>query len=321
MSTAAGWDEAVAALQKAEEVAIACHVNPDGDALGSLLAAHLGLRQLNKKTYPTWSTASVALPDSYDFLPGADALVQMPDVPASDVFLALDCGAGDRLGDLERVAGGATTLINIDHHPGNTEFGSINIVDPGASSTAELVAVLLSRLEVKLDSDIATCLYVGVVTDTGRFQYSNSRPETLRFAADLLSLGVDAPKIALEIFESAPFGYLKLLGRVLERATLYEEESFVTSWITRADLDEFEVGIEETDKLVDMVRSTRAADVTAMFKEQPDGKWRVSLRSKGPSVGAIARRHGGGGHELAAGFTAGDRDEAIDTIRAELRAG
>ncbi len=321
MNASGDWDAIAAALTRAEDVAIACHVNPDGDALGSLLAAHLGLRHLGKKTFPSWSAASVVLPDAYAFLPGAADLVQPGDIPEVSILLALDCGAADRLGDLEKLAASATTVINIDHHPRNSAFGDLNVVETQASSTAELVARLLGMLGVPMDADIATCLYVGIVTDTGRFQYSNSRPDTLRLAADLLSYGVDAPAIALEVFESAPFGYLKLLGRVLERATLFDKEKLVCSWITRRDLEEFGVGIEETDKLVDMVRSTRAADVTAMFKEQPDGRWRVSLRSKGPSVGAIARAHGGGGHELAAGFTADDRDAAIEQIRAELRGG
>ncbi|MDQ3878999.1 MAG: bifunctional oligoribonuclease/PAP phosphatase NrnA [Actinomycetota bacterium] len=317
----APWEEVVAALKSADEIALACHVNPDGDALGSLLAAHLGLAKLGKTTFASWSARRVDLPDAYAFLPGAEALTQVADVPKADTFLALDCGAADRLGDLEPLASAAQTVINLDHHPGNTEFGTLNVVEPTVSSTAELVCVLLDRLGVEIDRDIATCLYVGVVTDTGRFQYSNSRPETLRLAADLLAYGVDAPRIALEVFESAPFGYLKLLGRVLERATLFEEEKLVWSWITVKDLEEFGVGMDETDKLVDMVRSTRAADVTAMLKEQRDGRWRVSLRSKGPNVNAIARARGGGGHDLAAGFTADDREAAIASIRADLRAG
>jgi phosphoesterase RecJ-like protein len=158
------------------------------------------------------------------------------------------------------------------------------------------------------------------VTDTGRFQYGNSSPETLRLAADLLSYGVQAPKIALEVFESAPFSYLKLLGRVLERATLFEAERFVYSWITRADLDDTGVGADETDLLIDAVRATRDADVAAIFKEQKDGNYRVSLRSKGPvSVGDIARVHGGGGHELAAGYTAVDVESAVGAILKFLR--
>lgn len=313
------WDGAIAALRAADEVAIACHVNPDGDALGSLLAASLGLRRLGKKTYPTWGTAPTAVPFSYQFLPGVETIVQVGDLPDTDTFLAVDCGAGDRLGDLEARARASRPLINIDHHPGNDNFGTHNVVVTHVSSTAELVTRMLQDLNVEIDKDIATCLYTGLVTDTGRFQYANSSPDTLRLAADLLALGVQATEIATEVFESSPFGYLKLVGRVLDRAVLFEDVRFVYSWLTLSDLAETGVAPDETDKLIDAVRSTRAADVAALFKEQSDGRYRVSLRSKGPSVGAIARKRAGGGHELAAGFTADDVEQTVIELREELK--
>ena len=316
---ASQWDDAVKALSATDEVVIACHVNPDGDALGSLLAATLGLEKLGKKATPSWGDSPVVVPFSYRFLPGADRIVQPDVVPAAETLLALDCGARDRLGALEPLATASAQVINIDHHPGNDEFGTINIVVPTASSTAELVFRLLEDLGVRMDRDIATCLYTGVVTDTGRFQYSNSSPDTLRIAADLLEHDVPKTMIAQEVFESAPFGFLKLIGRTLERATLFEEESFVYSWITLRDLEETGVAIDETEQLIDLIRSTRAAEIAAMFKEQPEGDWRVSLRGKGPrSVGAIARDNGGGGHELAAGFTAADVEATVAAIRRAL---
>lgn len=313
------WDATVEALRAADDVVVACHVNPDGDALGSLLAFSLGLQQLGKKTWPTWGSTDVKVPFSYRFLPGTDALVPPSDIPETNTFLALDCGAADRLGDLEPVALRTPCLVNIDHHPGNENFGTLNVVVTTASSTAELVAFLLKDLGVDFNKDIATCLYTGMVTDTGRFQYSSSSPETLRLAADLLAYGVDAPAIAAEVFESSPFGYLKLLGHMLERATLIEDERFVYSWITQADLKDTGVELDETEKLIDELRSTRAADVAVMFKEQSDGSYRVSLRSRGPSVGAVARTHGGGGHELAAGFTAANVPDAVEEIRKVLK--
>lgn len=313
------WDGAVGALRDAESVAIACHVNPDGDALGSLFAASIGLRRLGKTTYPTWGTSPAALPFSYEFLPAKDTLVQPGDVPEVDTFLAVDCGAANRLGDLEERARSAKTIINVDHHPGNDDFGTHNLVVTHVSSTAELITRLLQDLNVEIDRDIATCLYTGLVTDTGRFQYSNSSPDTLRLAADLLALGVPATDIATEVFESSPFGYLKLVGRVLDRAVLFEDVRFVYSWLTLSDLAETGVAPDETDKLIDSVRSTRAADVAALFKEQKDGKYRVSMRSKGPSVGALARTRGGGGHELAAGFTADDVEQTVIALREELK--
>jgi bifunctional oligoribonuclease and PAP phosphatase NrnA len=314
------WDAAVDGIRNAESVVLACHVNPDGDALGSLLGMSLALRALGKSTYPTWGSEPVVPPPSLMFMPGADSLIQPSELPDEfDLFVALDCGAAHRLGDIEKLAADSDPLINVDHHPGNDEFGTLNVVVDFASSTSEIVAFLLKDAGATFDHDIATCLYTGVVTDTGRFQYGNSSPETLRLAADLLSYGVQAPKIALEVFESAPFTYLKLLGRVLERATLFEEQRFVYSWITRKDLKETGVGADETDLLIDAVRATRDADVAAIFKEQKDGDFRVSLRSKGPvSVGEIARAHHGGGHELAAGYTSPDIEGAVRSILKHL---
>lgn len=314
------WDQVVDALKNASSVAIACHVNPDGDALGSLMAASLGLRKLGAVTHPTWTATPPEFPYGYRFLPGADTLVAPDEVPETDVFLALDCGARDRLGELlDPAVAAATTVINIDHHPNNDEFGDLNVVVTTASSTAELVMRLLQDLEVEFDSDIASCLYTGVFTDTGGFQYSNSGPDTLRIAADLLEFDVDKTDIAQHVYETAPFGYLRLVARVLGRAELFEEQRFVYSTVTHDDLRDTGVSIEETDKIIDLLRSTRDADVAAVFKEQGDGSYRASLRSKGPvSVGAIARANGGGGHELAAGFTTDDVGKTVDAIVKEL---
>lgn len=316
----ADWDAAVAALRSANSVNLACHVNPDGDALGSLLAAALALRGLGKTVHPSWGTEPVQVPPSYEFLPGTELLVQPSELSSADVFLALDCGASHRLGSLETTAHACDPLINVDHHPGNDLFGSLNVVVTSVSSTAEVVTRLLQDLGVEIDRDIATNLYVGILTDTGRFQYSNSTPDTLRLAADLLSRDVDAPFIAQEVYESAPFGFLKLVGRVLDRAVLHEEQRFVYSWIKLQDLTETGVAPDEIDGLIDLVRSTRAADVAAMFKEQQDGTWRVSMRSKGPSVGGLARSRGGGGHELAAGFTAPDVKATAASLVSDLSA-
>jgi phosphoesterase RecJ-like protein len=259
------------------------------------------------------------VPAAYAFLPGVDSLIQPGDLPAADLFLALDCGSIDRLGEAEPPARRAGTIVNVDHHRGNGQFGTYNLVVPTASSTAELVTALLADLDCPLDLPIATCLYTGIVTDTGRFQYTNSSPDTLRLAADLLAFGVPAADIAGEVFDSAPFGYLKLLGRVLDRARLLEDRGFVYSWIDQRDLEETGVTLEDTEKVIDLIRGTRAADVAALFKEQPEGGFRVSLRSKGPrTVDGIARERGGGGHHLAAGFTAPDLDETVAYIASQL---
>lgn len=316
----AQWDDALEALKSADEIVIACHVNPDGDALGSLLGASLGLQKLGKKTYPSWGATPPSIPPGYGFMPGAADLVAPVDLPSTETFLALDCGAGDRLGMLEEAARRAETLINLDHHMGNDEFGTVNVVITDAGSTAELVAYLLTDLGVQIDKDIATCLYTGIVTDTGNFQYASSTSETMRLAADLLDKGVEKTRIAQEVYESAPFGLLALAGRVLSRAKLHAGERLVYSTVTHDDLRAADVVMEEADGLMDLLRSTRDADVAILFKEQADGVYKASLRSKGPvSVGAIARARGGGGHELASGFTTDDVAGTIEGILEELR--
>jgi phosphoesterase RecJ-like protein len=313
------WEGAVQALADAPEVVVACHINPDGDALGSLLAASLGLRRLGKTTHATWGDERPSVAPSYSFLPGVDDIVSPSEVTAADAFLALDCGAADRLGVLEAVARKSGVVVNVDHHPGNDNFGTHNIVVTNASSTAELVYGLMRDLGVLIDTDLATCLYTGIVTDTGRFTYSNTSPETMRLAAELLGIGVPATQIADAVFDSSPFNFLKLVGRTLERTALIEDERFAYSWITQEDLREMGVAIDETEKLIDQIRVIREADVAAIFKEQEDGSYRVSLRSRGPvSVGAIARANGGGGHELAAGFTAPSVAEGVRAVRQHL---
>lgn len=309
------WDEVVRRLGEAEGIVVATHVNPDGDAIGSTLAASLALRKRGARTWPTWGDGDLSVPFNYAFLPATGEFVHPDTVPSSVTMLALDCGAPDRLGTLEETARASECLINVDHHAGNHNFGHLNVVVTTASSTAELVTYLIKDLGIELDADIATCLYTGIVTDTGRFQYGNSSPAVLRLAAELLSYGVPSLKVAQEVFESSPFGFLKLLGRVLDRAVLEQDAGLVYSWLTLQDLDDTGVALDETEKLIDALRSTRSAEVAAMFKQQPEGGWRVSLRSKGPtSVGAIARANGGGGHELAAGFTTESVGEGVKAV-------
>ncbi|HET7483457.1 MAG TPA: bifunctional oligoribonuclease/PAP phosphatase NrnA [Actinomycetota bacterium] len=317
--TSSEWDAAIEVLRTATDVTLACHVNPDGDALGSLLGLSRALANRGARTYPTWGTTPLPDVSNFGFLPGLDTLVQPGEVPVTPVFIALDCGAADRLGDIEPLARKAEVLVNIDHHPGNEGFGTINVVHPDASSTAELVMRLLRDAGLEIDQVMATLLYTGIVTDTGRFSYVNTSPNTLRLAADLLETGVSAPDLARELFESAPFGYLKLVGRVLDRAELAADERFVHSWITQQDLKDTDVALAETDRLVDLIRGTAAVDVAALFKEQMDGRWRVSLRSKTRGIADFARARGGGGHELAAGFTARDRDSTVEELKAALR--
>ena len=298
------WDAAVAAIAEARRVVVSCHVNPDGDALGSALALGLALAGSGRPAVASFSEPFVIAPN-YRFLEGLDRLVPPDQVPTdADLFVCFDTGSLDRLGTLAPAFHGARRTLVIDHHVSNTGFGELNLIDPEAPASAVLCRELLRELGLELDQAIATCLYTGLVTDTGRFQYQATTPDTHRLAAELLEEGVNQYEIAKSIFETAPIGYLRVLGACLDRIAQLPEASLVWTAVTRADLDAHGIDLEQTEGIIDVVRSDEASDVAAVLKEQPDGAWKVSLRSKGATdVGAVAGRFGGGGHRFAAGFT------------------
>ena len=315
-----GLQATVRVIDEAASVALACHLSPDGDALGSVLALGLALSDRGFALQVGWDDDPIELPSQYDFLPGGELLVPASSFRPADVAVALDCAAADRLGKLRERFEKSTTLVNIDHHVSNTKFGRINVVDEQAASTAELVVQLLARLGAEITPEIATCLYTGVATDTGRFGYENVSPRTHATTGFLIQRGVKVEQISQRLYESFPFTYLKIQGRMLDRAQLMGERPFVFSYISQADLKEIGITMDDTDELINTLRATRDADVAVLFKELEDGRWKGSFRSKGATdVGSIAQLLGGGGHRLAAGFElAMPFDEAVETVRKAL---
>jgi len=238
------------------------------------------------------------------------------------VFVCFDTGSLDRLGSLAGAFKRAERTVVIDHHASNTRFGDVNLIDPGAPASAVLCRELLRRLDLPLDQEIATNLYTALVTDTGRFQYQSTVPETHLLAAELLAAGVRQYEVAKAVFETNDIRYLRLLSRLLGRITQVSEASLVWTAVTREDLKAYGIGMDATEGLIDLVRTDGASDVAAVLKEQPQGGFKVSLRSKGATnVADIASRFGGGGHALAAGFTS-ERDSAatVDAIAEALAA-
>jgi phosphoesterase RecJ-like protein len=306
-------------VRTAESLALACHVTPDGDALGSMLALHLLCRDAGKPSTASWAEPFVVAPH-YAFLPGLDATTKPDDFPdAPDVMITFDCGSMARLGALAGPARRAGELIVLDHHATNDRFGSINVVDAAAASTTVLVRRLAAELGWPLTRDTALCIYTGLVTDTGRFQYANTTPEVFGLAQELASFDLPIAAITRHLFEEHRFAYLQLVAVCLARAELDRELEFIATWVTEADLEHYGVEFEETEGLIDLVRRAAEAEVSCVLKESPDGI-RVSLRSVSHvDVGAIATRFGGGGHRFAAGFTAnGSVAEALAAIRAFL---
>ena len=292
-------------LTSADDVALACHLNPDADALGSMLGLSAFLRTRGVSTVCSFPNEPLHLPPWAALLPGSGDLVEVVDFPdAPPVMVTCDCASADRLGSLEPAATKAQELIWIDHHRSNPGSGTIPLIDPAASSTCEVVFRLIGAMGGEMPDDAALCLYAGLVTDTGRFQYEATTPETLRIAATLREHPFDHSRLVQALYEDNRREYLRLAGIALARASFVPEASMVWTYLTQADLAEAGVGADETDDLIDLIRTARDVDVAAVLKQQRDGRFKVSVRSRGASdLAAVAAAFGGGGHRLAAGYT------------------
>jgi bifunctional oligoribonuclease and PAP phosphatase NrnA len=301
-----------------------CHLNPDGDALGSMLGCGLGLLASGipvRATFP----APYELVPPFDQIPGQELLIDPADAPAApDLWIAFDAASAGRLGELAGRLDTAGTSIVVDHHASNTGFGKIQLVDPGAAATSVVVEQLLARLGVPLDERIAECLYVALSTDTGSFKFDLTTPAVHEMAARLLATGLKPAEISRRLFDNRPFGAMKLFGDVLARATLEPAAAggrgLVWTYASEADLERHGQRRHVLEALIDAVRVAEEADVACVLKQAGPDEWVVSLRSKGAvDVSAVAVALGGGGHRLAAGFTAyGSVGEVLAVIRKTL---
>ena len=298
-------ERAASVLRAATEVAIACHVNPDADALGATLGLSLFLRSRGVRTVCSFPNDPFEVPRWGNELPGREALVEPSAFPAAPaVMVTCDVASMDRLAALGRSASRAGELVWIDHHRSNDGLGTIPLIDPEASSTCEIVFRLTRQMGGDLPDEAAMCLYAGLITDTGRFQYQAVRPETLRVAAELREHPFDHAHLARVLYEDNRAAYLRVLGVALGRVELDPEADLVWTYLVQEDLAVSDVRSAEADDLIDVVRTAREADVAAVIKQQRDGRFKVSLRSRGGhDVAAVSQIFGGGGHRLAAGYT------------------
>ena len=315
MNQASDMQAVVAALRGHDRFVVTSHESPDGDALGSLLAMHLALQQLGKDSVMV--LAGVApLPGEYRFLELGERglLRELPADHRERVLVAVDCAQETRLTD-ERLLE-ATLVIDIDHHHDNSRFGAVNLVDADASSTGELLADVFRELGVELTPELAEALYTALVTDTGRFQYTNTTPKAFRLAADLIAAGADAHKVFQGVYETVQFAKLKLLARALDRAEVYAGGRVVVSYLLRTDFPEVGAVEPYSEGIIDNLRAVEGTLLAALIREPPrDGSpaRKISLRSSVDEidVSAIARKLGGGGHPQAAGFSS---DLPIDEL-------
>jgi phosphoesterase RecJ-like protein len=311
------------ALQRAADVissapalALACHHTPDGDALGSMLALAILATEHGKEVVASWPEPFPVAPH-YEFLPGLGLATKPHDFPpAPDVMVTFDCGSIGRLAELGHPARSARELIVIDHHVSNDGYGTINVIDPDAAASAVVVRRLVQLLGWDLNRDAAMCLYTGVVCDTGRFQYDNTTPEVFALAQELSGFQLPIGEITRKLFEEHRLAYLKLAAEAIDRAEYDADRRFVATWVLADDLARHGVLIEETEGLIDLVRRTSEADVSAVLKETPEGT-KVSLRAVNDyDVSKLAVDFGGGGHRAAAGFLS---EESVPEVLAAIR--
>jgi bifunctional oligoribonuclease and PAP phosphatase NrnA len=280
---------------------VACHENPEGDAIGSELALALALRKMGK-------TATVLnadpVPANLLFLPGAGTVIFAEDGSKYDVAVVVDCGSPERTGRVGQELRKCPLLINIDHHRTNGDLGELALVDPDAAATGLLIHRVLSAMGYEIGLDVATNIYVAVLTDTGSFHYGSSSPEAFEVAGEMVRRGVDPWAVAEQVYETQSAHRLRLLGRVLDSLEVSADGRVACISTMREDLREFASGKDALEGFINYPRSIVGVEVAVSFREEEGGVFRVSFRSKGRvDVCAVAARFGGGGHRNAAGCT------------------
>ena len=313
------------ALRSNDRFIVTTHENPDGDALGSLLATTFALRELGKDA-DMYLFGEVPIPNEYEFMDFA-GILRGPNPDSSErVVVALDCANERRLGPESALLEMAQLVVDIDHHHDNTRFGKVNLIVGHASSTGEILADVFRELGVSLTPEIAEALYIAVVTDTGRFQYANTTAKALRLAAELVEAGADVHRVFQGVYENVAFAKLKLVARALENAEVFEGGRVVVSHLEREDFEA--AGAEEpySEGIIDYLRAVEGTELAALIREPPTANGpthRISLRTTEADldVSAIARKSGGGGHRQAAGFSSeATIEEITEFIRREFLA-
>jgi len=309
-------------LQKNSNFLITSHVNLDGDGIGSELALYFILKKLKKKPI---ILNQDRLPKIYDFLPGSNNVHYLKDncidTKSIDVGILLDCSNIKRIGRVYEIFKDIKTIINIDHHKSNENFGGLNYVDSSISSVGEIIYELIKSINIDLlDEKISTCLFAAIITDTGSFRYSNVSSKTFNVVSDLTSKGIKPYLIANNIYNRNNYSGLKLLGEAL--STLETDESNYVSWltVTRKMLNDTKAKDEEIEGIIDVATTLNNVEISILFRETKDNKIKVSFRSKGNfDVNNFAGKFKGGGHPNAAGcLCSGKLDEIKEKILSEL---
>ena len=310
------------ALRAGDRFIVTTHENPDGDALGSLLATTVALRMLGKDVV-MFLDGAAPVPREYAFMRLDDLVRELPADVGERTLVAVDCAKADRIGPDASVVEKTRTVINIDHHHDNSRFGELNVIVADASSTGEVLRDIFLALDIDLTPELAEPLYIALVTDTGRFQYTNTTPKALRLAAELVEAGADIHAVFQQVYESVEFAKLKLLARALERARVLEGGRIVVSNLMASDFAEVGAAGSYSEGIIDYLRAVEGAELAVLIREPPaseEPSKRISLRASVDEldVSAIAHLFGGGGHRQAAGFSS---DASVEEIVERVREG
>ncbi len=302
-------EEIINQIKRAQHLLLASHCNPDGDAVSSLLAMGLALSKLNKRI--TLYNAS-PIPAVYRFLPSVERIVRhIKKTTTYDAVLILDCGHMARVGEAHTKVSQIPVIINIDHHVTNTHFGNIQLIDPDACSTAEIVYRLIKAINAPIDKAIATSIYTGILTDTGSFRFSNTNQAAFAISQEMVRYGVEPYNVAKHVFGTYSLGRIKLLNLALDSIEISDNGKLSVMTLTNAMFAKTKTQPEDVDGMINYARRIEDVKVAALIQEQKNGnansdesrKFHVSLRSDGSvDVAAIAGSFGGGGHSSAAGF-------------------
>lgn len=309
-------------IKKSSHLLITSHAEPDGDAVGSLIALGLALSKLNIKI--TLYNES-PIPAVYRFLPSVERIVRhIKKTNTYDTAIVLDCGNLTRIGEISSAVSQIPFIINIDHHISNTGFGNIQLIDTDACSTAEIVYRLIKDLTVPMDKDIATCLYTGILTDTGSFRFSNTNQAAFAISREMAALGMQPYDVAQHVFGTYSLGRIKLLNLALNSIEISDNGKLSIMTVTRSMLKATGTQSEDVDGLINYARRIKNVKVAALIHELPNGtaatpdmdRYHVSLRSDGSvDVATIASSFGGGGHVSAAGF---QTKKTLSSLKAEI---
>jgi bifunctional oligoribonuclease and PAP phosphatase NrnA len=317
------------ALRAANKLIVVAHENPDGDALGSLIAMQEILTSLGKDSAMFIDEHEFPLPQEYRFFPLPGLVSSPPGDVEERTIMFLDCGNLER-NPAEAFQRPGMHILNVDHHHDNTRFGTVNLVDPNASCTAEIVWDLMHGLDVRPTMTIAEALYVGLITDTGRFMYENTGSRAHLMAAELIEAGVDVHEIYRRVYEGVPYGKLALLARGLANVERYDDGQLTVTALSAQDFNDSDAEESYSEGVIDHLRAVEGTAVAALVRDRigdsdGDGTLRrkVSLRASDErvDVSRIARAQGGGGHRQAAGFTTAlGQEEIVAFLRAEVAA-